>query len=74
MRSNGQIANFGKKSSNLFNYYKRITEKERPILKNLNNFTPDAFYSNPLQLENKRKRIIDINLFIKNLFIQSSWY
>ena len=38
----------GKKRSNSFNYYKRMTLKAPPaILRNLDNFPPVAFYSTP---------------------------
>ena len=45
-----KIANFWEKNPQiqLINYYKRMTEKHPlPILKNLHNFPPVAFYSTP---------------------------
>ena len=37
---------WGKKPSSSFNHYKRITYKQPPpILRNLDNFPPGAFYS-----------------------------
>ena len=51
----GQIASFWeKKPLSLFNYYKRMTWKQPPHLKNLDNFPPGAFYSTPLTIRHKR--------------------
>ena len=49
----------GKKTSSLFNYYKKTplkhpTHPTPPILRNLNNFPPGAFYSTTPTIRRKR--------------------
>ena len=46
---------FGKKPLRSFNYYRRMTQKQPPILRNLDKFSPGAFYLIPLQLSTKEK-------------------
>ena len=36
-----------KKHASSFNYYKRMTYKQSPIFRNLDNFPPGAFYLTP---------------------------
>ena len=57
----GQIASFWEKKPLSLLYikeplsiYKRMTWKQPPHLKNLDNFPPGAFYSTPLTIRHKR--------------------